>query len=430
MTDKDTTSHVPPRQGPQPAHNLSVWQVPGFALTMVAVSAAFGAFSLLLPVLPMQVLDDGGSATLAGSATGAFMAATVATQVCTPWLLRQFGYRPVMAISAFMLGVPALGHLLGTAAWVVLVFSLLRGVGFGALTVAQAALMAELVPLRFLGKASGTLGIFVGLAQMVFLPVGLALVSWLGYNSVYITAGTTGVIALVMCLRIPAVHPEPSEDHHTDAVRRVPMWKLVAVPALALTTFSMSFGVMSSFLPTSVREIDPATGALLGGVMLSIVGGAVMLARYGAGIVADRIGQPGRLYIPSQFAAFLGMALLAATMYYEWSVWWAVLAAAIFGAAFGAAQNEALLLMFARLPRSRISEASAAWNIFYDAGTGLGSVLLAGVVTGFGYAGAYGAGALIIIAGVAVTGLDLYLGRHRVTEYDNIRTRLRRMRKV
>ena len=43
----------------------SIWKVPGFSSTMVAIGAAFGAFSLLLPVLPLAVLDSGGSATLA-----------------------------------------------------------------------------------------------------------------------------------------------------------------------------------------------------------------------------------------------------------------------------------------------------------------------------------------------------------------------------
>src|SRR5699024_11318254 len=76
--------------------------------------------------------------------TGIFMAATVLTQIFTPWMLRKFGYRRLMAVSAFMLGVPALGHIFGTEAWAVLLFSALRGTGFGALTVAESALMAEL----------------------------------------------------------------------------------------------------------------------------------------------------------------------------------------------------------------------------------------------------------------------------------------------
>lgn len=110
---------------------------------MAAIAAAFGAWSLLLPLLPLAVLDNGGSAGLAGATTGIFMAATVLTQIVTPRLLRTFGYRPVMAGAAFMLGVPALGHLLGTEPWLVLLFCALRGVGFGALTVAESALIAE-----------------------------------------------------------------------------------------------------------------------------------------------------------------------------------------------------------------------------------------------------------------------------------------------
>lgn len=68
----------------------------------------------------------------------------------------------------FTLGVPAFGHLLGTDAWVVLLFSALRGVGFGALTVSESALIAELAPVRLLGKATGMIGVFTGLGQMVF----------------------------------------------------------------------------------------------------------------------------------------------------------------------------------------------------------------------------------------------------------------------
>ena len=411
-----------------PSEITSVWQAPGFKATMIAVASAFGAWSILLPVVPMAVLDAGGSATLAGGSTGAFMAATVATQIMTPWLLRRFGYRLVMAVSACMLGVPALGHLLGEAAWVVLLFSALRGVGFGALTVAEAALIAELVPPRLLGKATGSLGLFVGFAQMLFLPTGLAMAGAFGFHSTYYTAAAIGIVGLIMCSFLPNIHPSSPDTSVENFTVRAPTWKLVLVPATALTTLAMTYGAVSSFLPVAVREIDPASGAVLGGIMLSIVGGSAMVCRYFAGMAADRLGEPGTLYIPSQIVAFIAAALLAASFYNSWSVWLIVLASALFGGAFGVAQNEALLSMFARLPREKISEASAIWNIFYDAGTGLGSVLLATLVVGSVYAPAFGAGAVIIFAGIALTGLDNLLGRHRVVEHNNIRTRLQRLR--
>ena len=46
--------------------------------------------------------------------------------------------------------------------------------------------------------------------------------------------------------------------------------------------------------------------------MLSIVGGAAMIFRYFAGMVADRVGTPGRLYIPSQIMAIVGVLAIAA----------------------------------------------------------------------------------------------------------------------
>ncbi|MCG7234719.1 MFS transporter [Corynebacterium sp. ACRQM] len=413
------------------SQETNIWKVPGYTPTMVAIAAAFGAWSILLPVVPLAVIDSGGSATLAGGSTGIFMAFTVATQIVSPWLLRRWGYRRVMALSAFTLGVPAFGHLLGTDAWIVLLFSALRGVGFGALTVSESALIAELSPVRLLGKATGMIGVFTGLGQMIFLPLGLFMADSLGYASTYITAGLIGFLGFAMCLRIPKIKVTLAEDNDEEVnIIRVPTWKLVLVPALALTTFSMSYGAISSFLSPAMQELDAARGASLAGIMLSIVGGAAMIFRYFAGVAADRTGTPGSLYIPSQIMAIIGVGTISLTLFMESSIWWLVLGAVLFGGAFGIAQNEALLSMFDRLPRERVSEASAIWNIFYDSGTGLGSTLLGAMVAGYGYDGAFGAGVAILIAGLLLTTADFILGRTRVSETNDIRTRLRRMRKV
>lgn len=413
------------------SQETNIWKVPGYTPTMVAIAAAFGAWSILLPVVPLAVIDSGGSATLAGGSTGIFMAFTVATQIISPWLLRRWGYRRVMALSAFTLGVPAFGHLLGTDAWIVLLFSAMRGVGFGALTVSESALIAELSPVRLLGKATGMIGVFTGLGQMIFLPLGLFMADSLGYASTYITAGLIGFLGFAMCLRIPKIKVTLAEDNDEEVnIIRVPTWKLVLVPALALTTFSMSYGAISSFLSPAMQELDAARGASLAGIMLSIVGGAAMIFRYFAGVVADRTGAPGSLYIPSQIMAIIGVGTISLTLFMESSIWWLVLGAVLFGGAFGIAQNEALLSMFDRLPRERVSEASAIWNIFFDSGTGLGSTLLGAMVAGYGYDGAFGAGVAILIAGLLLTTADFILGRTRISETNDIRTRLRRMRKV
>ncbi|NLZ57180.1 MAG: MFS transporter, partial [Corynebacterium sp.] len=335
--------------------------------------------------------------------------------------------------SAFMLGVPAVGYIIGMEPLPVLVVSALRGIGFGALTVAESALVAELVPVRFLGKASGMLGVFIGLSQMLFLPLGLAIGNQWGFDIVYITGAVIALVAAGMCLRIPAIkaaakqQPGKYDYPEEKQARGVAAWKLVLIPALAVSTLSMTFGAVSSFLPAAVIQLDPVLGAVLGGLILSIAGGSAMVFRYLAGVIADRTGIPGATMIPAQVMAFIGTLLIAVTIYQEWSVWFLAVGAVLFGGGFGMVQNEALLSMFFRLPRSRVSEASAVWNISYDAGTGLGSFLLGIVAATLAYNGAFGAGAAVILLGILLTMADRIVGKHRLTEYNNTRARLRQI---
>ena len=81
-------------------------EVPGFTALSFATAAAFGAFSLMLPVIPLAVILTTGSETLAGATTMVFMAVTVATQLVINRIIRRYGYRRVMLAAAFLLGVP------------------------------------------------------------------------------------------------------------------------------------------------------------------------------------------------------------------------------------------------------------------------------------------------------------------------------------
>lgn len=405
-----------------------MWKIKGYIPTLIAVACAFGAWSLLLPVVPTAVLDDGGGDTLAGATTGIFMATTVITQVFTPALLRRFGYNPVMVASSLLLGVPALGYMFGMSAVPALLFSAIRGIGFGALSVSDSALIAEIVPHKLLGKATGMLGVFIGLSQMVALPLGLAIThsAW-GFNATCVVAAIVALVAGLMCLRIPRHRPAPLEKKTSSAAaeKTTPTWKLVTVPAIAMTSISMSFGAISSFLPAAMRGLDAEAGVVIGGVILSVVGGGAMAFRYLSGMIADRRGYPGATMIPGQLIAFAGVAILALVIWQRGSVWLLLVGALFFGAGFGFVQNESLLAMFSRLPRSRIAMASALWNGAYDSGTGVGSFLLGAVAAQFAYQGSFAAGAAIIGVGLVVTSLDRVAGHYRVTETGNTRARLR-----
>lgn len=405
---------------------MRFWSIPGLIPTLIALAAAFGTFSLLLPVVPLAVLSTGASEVVAGAATGVFMGTTVLTQMVTPSLLRRFGYNPVMMAAALTLGLPSLVHVLSLDPVVVLLVSALRGIGFGALAVAESALIAELVPLRLLGKATGLAGMVIGAAQMVFLPVGLWIVDTrFGFSGVFVLAAVVALAAGVMCLGIPRIKAASVREIR-EPMPRAATWKLTLVPALALNSLSMSFGAISSFLPAAVLELE-ASGTVVAGFMLSITGGAAMIFRFVAGLIADRRGGPGATMIPGQVLGAVGMAIMAAALLADGEVWWLVVATIAFGAGFGIVQNEALLAMFTRLPHEKVSEASAIWNISYDSGTGLGSFILGAVAAQAAYGGAYAVGGCIIVAFIGMTVADAVVGRHRIVELGNTQASLRRL---
>lgn len=431
----------------------SMWKAPGLIPTLVAVLAAFGGWSLLLPVIPQAILDDGRGAGLAGAYTGVFMAATVLTQTQTPRMLRRFGYGQTMFVSGLLLGLPTFLHVFGTDAALVLGIAVIRGMGFGALTVAESALIAELVPLKFLGKASGALGVAVGVAQLTCLPLGLAIAHWTGtYQWVYVLGGVISLVGSAMALLIPKLKaaakttkgtktakgtaPEAAGKPATELpagdpgpAENVPTWKLVAVPALAMGTTAMGFGGISAFLAPAAREIDLVAGAIVAGAALSVMGGAQMVFRYIAGAWADRKGKAGTLIIGALAAGVVGLIFMALVVYAGWSAWWLLGAAAFYGAGFGMVQNEALLLMFARLPRERTAEASAYWNMAFDSGTGTGSFVL-GLVAGAAlqpYPAVFAVAAGLMSIGLVAAILDHIVGTHRVAERHNTRATLRKL---
>lgn len=378
-----------------------LFRVPGVRAAFVLVLLAFGGFSLLLPVVPLAVVRGGGSELVAGATTGVFMTVTVCVQLLTPRFLRAVGYRWALAVGSSLLGVPSGLLALFDGPFAVLAISGVRGAGFGMMTVAGSALVAELAPPGMLGRASSLVGLAVGISEAVFLPVGLWLLDAFGLPTVAWSATAFGIVGLVAAARLPDVRPAPPETTDAGALGTRAAILLLVGPFLVMLAVSVPYGAAASFLSPALDQIVAGSGAVVAGVGLGLLGAGVIVGRTFAGMVSDRRG-PGALVWPGLGVSALGMAGIAALLVAEANPWWFVLPSVVFGLGFGAVQNEALVGSFERMPRSRLGTASASWNISFDAGTGLGSVVM-GVFAGFGYVVlfAVAAGIVLIVGGPA-----------------------------
>lgn len=375
-----------------PAGTAGLLRTPGLPVALLMGATTFGGWSLLLPVVPLAISRSGGSDALAGASTAIFMATTVLTQLAVPALLRTWGHRWVLAVGCLLLGAPALAFLLSTDPVPALAISAVRGVGFGLVTVAGSALIAELAPKRLLGRATGAQGIAVSASQMVALPLGLALFGGGHESVVFVLGALVPLLSIVSVVALPSI---PRAHGGPGGVRRLPMGVLLA-PCLAMLMVASAYGGVSSLLPIAVGD-----RAAIAGVALAVVSGAILVGRYGAGVLVDRIGL-GRIMVPALACGALGAALFALGVQDGGRVPLLLAGSVAFGIGFGAVQNEALVTLFAAAGPARFGAASAAWNISYDAGTGIGALAL-GVVAGIaGYPWVFAVAAAGIVAVIPV----------------------------
>lgn len=364
-----------------------------FQLMLAASLVGFGGYGLLLPVVPLWAARGGAGEFGAGATTGLFMLATVGTQFAVPGLLRKLGHRMVLVLGMVLLGGPAPLYALSADLPLLLGVSLLRGVGFGLVTVAGSALIAELVAPADHGRASARYGIAVGVPQLVLLPAGVLVAEQVGFEPLFALAGALPVAGalIVLGIRVPrsevAQRPGPAQDWH--AVRSS------AGPWLAMLTCSVAQGGVITFLPLAL----PRSGVLAAVALLATTAGA-LLGRLIAGELVDRCGLAGKLVVVGMLLAAAGMVaeVVAVQSSGGLRAAAAVVGAALIGIGFGVVQNDSLVVMFASAGASGYGAASAAWNIAYDAGTGIGAVALGAVAQQWGFAAAFGASAALLTA--------------------------------
>ena len=366
---------------------------PVVLLTLVSFAALFG-FQSLLSVVPLYADEAGGGSSGAGLATAAFMLSTVMTQIQMPRILGRFGYRRALAAGLLFLGVPALFYAYATTLAPILAVTLLRGVGFGVVTVVFAALIVELTPPDRRGEALGLLGVAITLPTIFCNALGLWLVDRFGFEIVFLLGGVAPLLGLAM---IPGIRFAATPGGNEEGVgffaglRRPHLRRIFLLFAAA----TMAAGVVVTFLPLAVPDsgIFSAAGALL------VVGITSTASRWWGGRFGDR-RDPRLLLAPGLIACAIGIAGLpfgGALM---------LAGAALFGTGFGLLQNATLILTMERVSKSEYGLGSTLWNAAFDAGTGVGAFSFGFVISAVGFAWSFALCSTLLASALTLVFLD------------------------
>jgi predicted MFS family arabinose efflux permease len=346
----------------------------------------FSGFALLLPVAPLWVIHGGSDDLGAGLVTGVMMACTVLAQLSMRRVLPGLGWRWTLALGSGLLGLPALGHLATDRLWAVTALAALRGFGFGIVTVCGATAVAALVGPGRRGRAIGALGLASAVPQFVLVPVAPWLAGRAGFGVVF-------VLAVLPALAIPLAWPiaravgDSDRASADDSGRGTPaaLWRALSGLIAALVVITASGGAILTFTPRIL--ISPALGFL----GLLAFTGAAAASRWGAGGIADRFGATTAI-APLLFTGALGLAAIAlsADSVHDPSSRVLVISGLLLaGVAYGGLQNLTLAQAFTAAGEPARSSVSIAWNLSFDAGTGLGAFAAGAIATATSYSAAF-----------------------------------------
>ena len=377
--------------------NNSVWRAPGMPLMLTMTALGFSGYAALLAVAPLWAVHGGADTAGAGLVNGVLMLFTVLTQLFVPRALRRFGWAPVLVAGMLLLGLPALAHGLSDALGPTLALSAVRGLGFGVLTVTGSALVAELVEPQRRGKAIGAYGLAIAGPQILFLSAGPWIAEQLGFWVVF-TLAALPVVAVVPAIGLARMLDGVPEGDEED--ERAPYLRLLPPMAL-LTGVTLAGGALITFMA------QMSSSAALTALALLLMNLAAALTRWRIGALSDRYG-------PRRFIAPLVLLTTAGMMTIAWAVRdprateapMLMIGAAMVGTSYGGLQNLTLVVTFHAVSRPHYGTASAVWNIGFDIGTGLGSVLVGMVAAGTSFSTA-----LLMTGAISLLTLPLALRR-------------------
>jgi predicted MFS family arabinose efflux permease len=374
----------------------SLWRSRGMQALVGVTVLGFASYCLTLASLPAYAVAGGASVSTAGLVTAVLLGVTIAVQSAVPLLTARFGVAPVLVAGLLAMGLPSPFYALDDGMLAICLLSAVRGAGFAVLTVLGATLAAQVAPPERRGESIGIYGLAIAVPNLIAVPAGVALVldghvGWLSWLAASPVLGLLLVPTLVRHL--------PPQPVAVPGSNRVAALAALA-PSVVLFVVTMAGGALVTFLP-----IERPDG-LLATVGLLVWGATGAVTRWGSGLLADRLGDRGRLLLP--LALVVGAAGLAlAALGLRTADALVLVGAAVFGAGFGATQNLTLLRAFARAGEGGTTAASAMWNASFDAGTAAGALALGFLVGGIGVPWTYVVAAALVAAvlpvGVAST---------------------------
>lgn len=352
---------------------------------------AFGFFTFftlfqLLPVMPFRIVQLGGTKAEAGLFLAIYTYATAFSAPLTGAVADHFGRRRMLIVASLSFVVFSAIYGVVSNLGLLLAVAVVHGVFWSMLISSSGAIMTEIVPESRRTEGLAYWGMSSTAAVAVAPLVGLEIFE-LGWGALAIELTATSAVMLILSLFVRAGRAR--SDRPFPPLSQIVDWR-VAVCALSLFVLAFSYGGITSYVAmlSIDRNVSPPS------LFFSVFAIAILVSRIYTGRLGDRIG-PARLFYPSVAMVPPSLVLLA----FASGKLTVILAAVLFGIGFGGAYPAFATFVLGLTAEERRGATFGSIIWAFDTGIGSGSLAMGWLVEHRGFTAAFlTAGAISVLS--------------------------------
>ena len=350
-----------------------------------------------LILLPLYVLDLGGSAGLAAVIVAFRGVGMLLGDVPSGFLVSRFGDKRVMVGGMVLLGATSVTVALAGAIWTLVPIGAFTGLGYSAWVMARFSYMTDACPTVQRGRAIAVLGGFSRIGSFIGPAIGGVLAEFFGYRLAFCSCGVaTGVGIVLVMICTGNVRPVvPLEGPHLGQ-----LCQIIGVHRRIFAsagTFTVSLQAVRSARQILIPLFGYAAGLDVAtiGAIYSLSAAVDASLFYPVGVIVDRWG---RKFAGIPAMAFFSLSLFLLPLAQGFSSFLAV--ALLLGLANGLSTGLVTILGADLSPVERRGEFLGVWRLIGDVGHTGGPLIIGALAKVVGLAAA-----TFAVGGVGIFGL-------------------------
>lgn len=358
----------------------------------------------ILILLPLYVIDVGGSLAAASAAVGFRGLGMMALDIPAGILAARIGDKRVMLLAIVLLAVAQLGFTTTQDIRLIWLIAFINGAGASSFLLGRMSYVTAACAPQTRGRVIAMLAGAMRAAALVGPLAGAVIVEFAGYAAAFYTAAAASVMAFVV-IAVFSKHERPLLRElrlRTVVNLCVEYQRVFSTAGVAAITFMLMRSARTVLIPLIGTAVGLDIGSI--GLIVSISASVDIVLFYPAGLIMDKYGRRATA-VPSSALLALSLATMALA-----SGFYSLLAVAILaGIANGLSTGIVMTLGTDLAPPHRRSEFLGLWRLLTDLGATAGPMAI-GIVVAIAPIGV----ASLTVAGIGALGS--YVVYHFVEE--------------